>query len=133
MRIIDPIWRVAVAAVAIVLSILVVSLDPAVPLAVALIATLLIAGGALAQRAWIPAVPFAAAALYCLAIYARHGSDVSDTSHDASWGMIVSMIGFIAMLAAVGLAFGVALRWAIDAAAGRRDGRRDRRGSLVTH
>lgn len=131
MRMIDPIWRVAVAAVAIVLSILVVSLDPPVPLAVALIATLLMAGGAVARRAWIPLVPFGAAAVYCLGIYARHGGDVSGTSHDASWGMIISMIGFIAMLAAVGLAFGVALRWAIDTAAERRRGR-PQAGALAT-
>jgi hypothetical protein len=129
----DVAWRIAVAAGAVVLASLVVTLDIPVPVAVALVAALLLAGGALANRPWVALVPFGAGAVYCFWIYLMEGSDVSDTGHDASWGMIISIVGFVAMIAAVGLGFGVAARWGIDAAAQRRrDGVRRAPGPLAT-
>jgi len=108
---------------AVFLAMVVITLDLPVPVAVVLVVALLLAGGALARRAWVPAVPLVAAALYCLWFFLLHGSDISDTAHDASWGLLAVSTIFVATLAAVGLAFGVALRWTIDGRAERRRGR----------
>ena len=132
MRMIDPLWRAAVAVAAVGLAILAVVEDPGVPATVILVAVLLTAGGALANRRWVPMLPLAAAGVWFLWIFVDEGTNLSDTGGETTWALVFVVIGGAALIAAAGLAFGAFLRWAVDSriADGRRGHRS--RGTLAT-
>lgn len=124
MRIIDAAARVAVVTAAIGLSILVVSLDPGVTPTVAICAAILAAGGALANRMWILAVPFAAAILYLLGVAISSGGELNENGGEMTWAVVLAIFAIAALLAAVGLGLGVVLRMRADAIGAHRAQRR---------